>query len=573
MKPRNWSYSEMGLRSAISAHPDIVLGTTERFAVGLPAAFFAVTVLLQIFAWSMTLNLYDEGIILVGAQRVFNGEIPYRDFWSMYGPAPFFLSSWMGGSDGPTVIGTRSIGIIAKAITVALVMHIALPWTGVLRGSLLATVVAFILVSLQQDAFPVFPALALTFACAATITRQFGRPTSASWHLLLAAGLLTGTTALFRHDLAAYLFVATAMTLVIDKRGAGVLPALCFFGTGVAFAAGPVVAWLLHEVPLNLLHESLLSIPSKVYPEVRALPFPGLQELKGLSLSRPRGLVLFGVYIPLLALPYLALWLFHHRHSLAGLHPEKHATRTRYLLVVFLTAIGALFILKGWVRTSNIHMFQSQIPVLCAVSIALLGKAPPSAGFLRWGVLVGVAAAGVLAILMAATGLQLIADGLAEKWRTPGDFYATCSKAGPMRCSRLDGKYQQVAHFVEDNSRPNDRIYVGVPNHDKVFINPLTLYFATARRPVTRWHEVHPGVHTTQAVQEEIIREMSDTPPSLVVLDGSWDNMNEPNDSARSTGVKALDRFIRLNYMPAFAFEKVVVLRLRGAIAKEGSGE
>lgn len=91
MKPRNWSYPEMSLRRAISTHPDTVLGTTERFAVGLPAAFFVFTVLLQIFAWSMALNLYDEGIILVGAQRVFNGDIPYRDFWSMYGPAPFFL--------------------------------------------------------------------------------------------------------------------------------------------------------------------------------------------------------------------------------------------------------------------------------------------------------------------------------------------------------------------------------------------------------------------------------------------------------------------------------------------------
>ncbi|MGC9064508.1 MAG: hypothetical protein ACP5JL_07525 [bacterium] len=36
-------------------------------------------------------NIYDEGIVVYGANRVFNGEIPYRDFWTMYAPGQFYM--------------------------------------------------------------------------------------------------------------------------------------------------------------------------------------------------------------------------------------------------------------------------------------------------------------------------------------------------------------------------------------------------------------------------------------------------------------------------------------------------
>ncbi|MCK4236762.1 MAG: hypothetical protein KAX38_06560 [Candidatus Krumholzibacteria bacterium] len=32
-------------------------------------------------------DIYDEGLGVYGAARVLNGEIPYRDFWTLYAPA------------------------------------------------------------------------------------------------------------------------------------------------------------------------------------------------------------------------------------------------------------------------------------------------------------------------------------------------------------------------------------------------------------------------------------------------------------------------------------------------------
>ena len=35
---------------------------------------------------TMTVNAYDEGVILAGADRVQKGHVPYNDFWTIYPP-------------------------------------------------------------------------------------------------------------------------------------------------------------------------------------------------------------------------------------------------------------------------------------------------------------------------------------------------------------------------------------------------------------------------------------------------------------------------------------------------------
>ena len=36
-------------------------------------------------------NVYDEGVMASGADRVLRGEAPYRDFWTVYAPAQFYV--------------------------------------------------------------------------------------------------------------------------------------------------------------------------------------------------------------------------------------------------------------------------------------------------------------------------------------------------------------------------------------------------------------------------------------------------------------------------------------------------
>ena len=60
------------------------------------------------------INIYDEGIALVGAERIAHGEIPYRDFWTMYTPLNYYINAIWMSITGWTILSSR---ILASLLT------------------------------------------------------------------------------------------------------------------------------------------------------------------------------------------------------------------------------------------------------------------------------------------------------------------------------------------------------------------------------------------------------------------------------------------------------------------------
>ena len=113
------------------------------------------------------LGLYDEGIRLVGAQRVLNGEVPYRDFYTIYGPGQFYWPALLFKVFGVEIISTR-IGFIASNAVVAAALFALCRRLGVsVTGSLL--VFLGFLLPRNRDFFDgaLDPAIAFVFVAAA----------------------------------------------------------------------------------------------------------------------------------------------------------------------------------------------------------------------------------------------------------------------------------------------------------------------------------------------------------------------------------------------------------------------
>jgi hypothetical protein len=69
------------------------------------------------------LDELDEGYFAEQAARVLHGELPYRDFESLYTPGVLYLSSWIfAAAGGPTLIGLRLASLAIRAL-VALGMY------------------------------------------------------------------------------------------------------------------------------------------------------------------------------------------------------------------------------------------------------------------------------------------------------------------------------------------------------------------------------------------------------------------------------------------------------------------
>jgi hypothetical protein len=106
---------------------------------------------------------------------------------------------------------------------------------------------------------------------------------------------------------------------------------------------------------------------------------------------------------------------------------------------------------------------------------------------------------------------------------------------------------------------------VGAGRHDKLLQNDLVFYFVSERMSGTKWHDLHPGIQTTQEIQAEMIADLKRTGTTYVVLDSSFDDWIEPNQSRFSSGVRLLDDYIRQNYSQVASFGPISILRLNSS--------
>ena len=108
----------------------------------------AATIFLLCFAYLCIFLRYtslepDEGIVLLGAERILGGELPYRDFFSFYTPGSFYLVASLFRIFGDSFVVARvSIavaGAICSVVTYALARRVCSPGVSLLCAFLATT--------------------------------------------------------------------------------------------------------------------------------------------------------------------------------------------------------------------------------------------------------------------------------------------------------------------------------------------------------------------------------------------------------------------------------------------------
>jgi hypothetical protein len=544
----------------------------------MPVGVFACAFLFLFATMPRLVDEYDEGLILFGSTRVLSGDVPYRDFYANYGPAQFYVLATLFKIFGPSVLIERLWDVFIRAGTV-LVIYLIVDGTWSRGRALFAALVTSIWLSnFGTYGFPVFPCLLFSL-----LSLYFVVPIYRGCRAvapLVASGLCGGVTILFRHDVG----IATAvgsmftlglfhMTLELDPpaKFSALLRSATIYAGGVVIALGPPLVLLVSAGSAHDMLVDLILIPARTYVRTRSLPFPSVVAIASEMMHLRLGsLNQLAVYLPIVAvsLGIMTALTSGRNQRCISLDEQAIASQRRWILVQ-LSVFSLLFFFKGWVRVSPLHMALAIVPSLVIITV---WQTEFRSGAAK--ILFAVGIAGVLFLSLAPTrnALDRFTKNLAWAAHGPAPSNGVLGFAGSengscfppaglerIRCFYISWEQIAAIRYIQEHTAANEGIFVGLTRHDKIFTNNVLFYFLCKRPSVTRWHHFDPGVQTTMEVQSEMVNELQSR-PRYVVLSSEWDNVNEPNESARSSGVTVLDQYIRANYRGVAAFGPLTVL-------------
>ena len=402
----------------------------------------------------------DEGLLLVEPARVLEGDLPNRDFNSLYGPANTYLLSGVYGVLEPSVEAERGLGLIYRLAIVAAVFGLALP-AGLLVAVTAALISGLIMYVVGLPAMAWFGGLALALAFLLCAQRALAAGPERAGRWLAWAGVAAGLAISYRPQFAVAVALGALPLMVGLERAAWRR-----LGLWTAIGALPLIVHLLLAGPANVFENVVVDALFRSGPQ-STLPWPGLETDVG------RLLALLCVSVAVLVAAAVIAW--RRAGRVAG---------TLRLASLALFCIGLLPQTLGRPDGGHVVMVACVVVPLTATSLA----SPLVLGMIRLPARQMIAA-GACAIAFAAGGwfvVQRSRSGL-ERALGVSDNAAFAAYARQENWVHRHGRSFPVeGHFsatvneillaIDRHSEPGDTIVVGPDDLRRTFYNLTYLY-------------------------------------------------------------------------------------------------
>ncbi|MCK9603514.1 MAG: hypothetical protein M0R66_04065, partial [Candidatus Omnitrophica bacterium] len=127
--------------------------------------------------------------------------------------------------------------------------------------------------------------------------------------------------------------------------------------------------------------------------------------------------------------------------------------------------------------------------------------------------------------------------------------------------SELAQSQASAIRYIQANTGKSDKIFVGNLRHDRVVNSDVMFYFLAERNSATKYYELHPGLTNTEKIQKEITGELTKSGVRYIILWSGSEDISEPNESNKSSGITELDDYIRKNYKTDKIFGAYLILK------------
>lgn len=478
------------------------------------------------------LNVFDEGFIASGALEILHGALPMRDFFVIYGPGAYYMNAAAFALFGEDLAVLRGLHLMWMAFAASLIGMLAWRFTG--RAGMApwvaAVFVAFASLFAPTPGYAAIPAALLLMVAAIELAQaRFGPKAVGLWRVSLWLGLTT----LLRWDFGVLGGLALAGAWLLSRPatpGRGLLQLLVpaavltlLFFMPFVWLGGPERWW--DEIFWFHLHE---------FKDWRGLEFIGPHRALLRHAEDPvaLGAELMG-WLAFLCPFVLALFAL----PLAGRRLWRKQAGETDLLAAALALVDLALLNQQRVRTGLPQGFPAlmvALPLGSYLAVAWPHRLP------RF--MLGLLAVAVLgASLPHAMRLRLMAHPV------------ELARAGHLQVLNAPAERAQAQVYAQLVSRlrelvpPGQRLYSGVMDTSRLWVNDAMLYFLVDRRPATRWIEMEPGLVNAPSREPAVVAEIERHAPPWIVL---WDNPSrEPNRSSVGHGLSLLDRLVRERYV------------------------
>jgi hypothetical protein len=458
------------------------------------------------------LDRFDEGLTLTKAALVANGLIPYRDFWSTYGPLDMLV---LGGAFRVIAVDAlvERVMAIASVLLFAGVAYTLLTVIGV-RGALrllMTSLLALVALSIPAFNSAVLADLVLLGAFTAFVRGQVAP--HRGW--ALAAGALTALSSLARPELGAALglglLAGYALRARLERRAGPLLAYVSAAGLGVVVLWGPVLV-LAGPAPVYV---QLVQSAVTVYARARHIPLGQGPE---------------GPLVAIMAAAFAFTWLWAVRTlALRQLARAEMAAMLAFLI----TGIG----LFGWVwtRADGAHALTAWPATGALLALLMQQRRRGTPTDPRLDAAMSVVALAIVAL--AAGGLALRDLNLPAN---PGVLpRATLVGA---RAWMPPDQLAVLVRRIDAQVPAGQPLFVGLRRNDLARFNDTTLYFLSDRRPGTVYFENLPGFSNQDAVQQTVICQLVRAHVTLAVLGPN--GPGEPWNLSSQAGSTRLDAWL-----------------------------
>lgn len=539
--------------------PSEVTGARSASALSKPAPLL-ITIACGLICYGLFYNrglgLSVIGYSIAPAERVLQGEVPYRDFLFNYTPGILWVNAALMKAFGVTLMATR-IGLLAfKMITLIILFSVARRITG--RWTALVPVGLTLAWLGHQQIFNVYPDQYLVLFALASLSCMLSYDSTGRGRWLLICGVAIGVVFVFKYNVGVLLCGSGALAIVarelsMSRRLSKAVNDLGLYLLGFSVVAAALAGYLIYNNALRAMISHFLHHAAE-YSETRSVMLPpagvvlpaALASLAaiglGMLLLRAAGRF-FGVYIAMvLAIGTVILVA---RVRAASLGESAIASVAYFPPLVFAVALGvAIWQLKNEERKANWWRENGGIAITGLFALAVYLEVFPRADFHHlvrvlppvflffFGLLVRclpsltdglrgrVPSPNRVAVLTVSTPLIfLLLAGVQDTWVPEFDSGLRFRDSRTLKIDRGLGIFVEqkqaeltegLVQLIQDNSAEDDYIFSFAQRGS-------ALYFLAARRNPTRflwWRSV--GISAEE--REGVMAMIADRRAKLIVI-------------------------------------------------------